>query len=233
MNVKGFSIYNRFCATPIWRRIAQRNVFQFSYVEIDWRKKKQSANKRWMQKTVYYIIWCRVINPNAKNLSAPFHVSVVVNFATNIQKHFWFGAVLVRFFPIIRSFFCYDDVKTRPTNEKSENSSNEKRSNIEWTRSSGNNNDKCSSFRMQNKSPCGIIYYASYTVKIKTTTWWQQIIIQRDEQKSTRVGEKKMGAILLCANNIHLKHVTIINYLMHTESSVRLFAVRLFRPEKR
>lgn len=127
-------------------------------------------------KTVYYIIWCRVINPNAKNLSAPFHVSVVVNFTTNIQKHFWFGAVPRSFsfsHSIIFLLWWRQNKADKWEIGKFEQWKTQF-SNIEWTCSSdSNNNDKCSNFCVQNKSPCGecIIYYANKNHNMMTTNY--------------------------------------------------------------
>lgn len=88
----------------------------FIWTSFVWFAKKSHSycNVRFVRSfDVYYIIWCRVINPNAKK---PFwlvlSLTAVVNFPANIQKLFWFDL----------SVFFYDDVnKAYIVYEKSTN----------------------------------------------------------------------------------------------------------------
>lgn len=72
----------------VWECVAQKKQTKCPFIALN-------AN-------VYYIIWCRVINPKVKNLYGLFQVSAVVNFPINIRKVFWFGL----------TFFYHNDVNT-------------------------------------------------------------------------------------------------------------------------
>lgn len=58
---------------------------------------------------LYYIIWCRVINPNAKK---PFwlvlSLTAVVNFPANIQKLFWFDLSVLFYDDVNKAYIVYE-----------------------------------------------------------------------------------------------------------------------------
>lgn len=144
---------------------------------------------------VYYIIWCRIINP-------PFwpvlSLAVVVNFPENIQK-------LLCLFSC-----CYDDVNNSNSKAyiweigKKLHQNASAKLNEHWKLHESTENNK----RIQQM--LHIIWWQKMTRKMMAKK--NRIII-----KCTKTtNNTKIGAFV-ATDDIYSEHVTIINYLMHAE----------------
>lgn len=146
---------------------------------------------------VYYIIWCRIINP-------PFwpvlSLAVVVNFPENIQKLLWLFSC------------CYDDV----------NNSNSKAHIWEI----GKNCIKIASAKLNEHWTLKSARIDRNNKRIQQMLHiiWRQKTMRKMMAKKNRITIKcikttnnaKIGAFV-ATDDIYLEHVTIINYLMHAE----------------